>query len=367
VEIGPKENAEMEGSYSLGAPRDWNAPRDLDVRIATRGISVADMRSFGLAGIPVLEQTAQGSWRGWARYRGGEWSGEYDLQNARFAVEGLAEPLRVQSASVKLSGKRASVSRLHARAGSIAFTGDYQWEPDAVRPHRFNIVISEADAAELARLLAPALARSQGFLARTLGFAPAPAPDWLRKRRADGVFSIGTLTVGEATAHIDKARLLWDAGVVRLMGVDAHTFAEDSDEVAIAGDLEVGLQGRVPHFKFDGKVGAVPYKGGEIDFEGVLEADGLGSEILETARAQGRLRGRSLSFAPDAEFRTVTACFEMTGSAGGPLWKFGSMEAVQGSDTYTGSGVSQPDGKLVLDLSHAGRPARFVAGLAPAP
>ena len=367
VQIGPKESAEIEARYSLSAPRDWNAPRDLDVRIATRGMSVADMRSFGLAGIPVLEQTAQGSWRGWARYRGGEWSGEYDLQSARIAVEGLAEPLRIQSASVRLNGRRASVSRLRARAGKIAFTGEYQWEPDAVRPHRFNIVIAEADAADLASLVAPTLARSEGFLARTLGLAPAPAPDWLKKRRVDGVLSIATLTIGGTTAHIDKARLLWDSGTVRLMGVDAHTLAEDSDEAAIAGDLDIGLQGRVPHFKFDGKVGGVPYKGGEIDFEGVLEADGLGAEILETAHAQGRLRGRSVSFAPDTEFRSVTACFEMTGSAGGPVWKLGSMEVVQGSDTYTGSGVSQPDGKLVLDLNHGGHPARFVAGLAGAP
>ena len=367
VKIGPKENAEIEGNYFMSAPRDWNAPRDLDIRIATRGINVADMRSFGLAGLPVLEQTAQGSWRGWARYRSGEWSGEYDLQNARIAVEGLAEPLRIQSASVRLSGKYASVSRLRARAGSIAFTGDYQWESDAVRPHRFNIVIPAADAAEVARLLAPTLTRSQGFLARTLGLAPAPAPDWLKKLRADGVISIGTFTVGGTTARVDKARLLWDGSTARLVGVDAHTLTEDSDEASIAGDLEMGLHGRVPHFKFDGKIGGVPYKGGEVDFEGSLEADGLDGEILETAHALGRLRGRSVSFAPDAEFRTVTACFEMTGSTGGQLWKLGSMEAVQGSDTYTGSGVSQPDGKLVLDLNHAGHPARFVAGLAAAP
>ena len=34
VQIGPKESAEIEARYSLSAPRDWNAPRDLDVRIA---------------------------------------------------------------------------------------------------------------------------------------------------------------------------------------------------------------------------------------------------------------------------------------------------------------------------------------------
>ncbi len=61
------------------------------------------MRSFGLAAIPVLDHTPQGSWRGWAQYEDGGWSGEYELQNARVQVEGLADVLRIQSASVKLS------------------------------------------------------------------------------------------------------------------------------------------------------------------------------------------------------------------------------------------------------------------------
>src|SRR5262249_38023022 len=159
---------EVEVDYRL------QAPRALDVRITTRGMSVADMRSFGLAAIPVLQQTAQGSWRGWAWYRHGEWSGEYDIQNARIRVDGLAEPLRIQSASVKLSGTRVAVSRLRARVGEIAFTGAYRWEPDAVRPHKFEIAIRRADAAELARVLAPTLERERGFLARTLRLAPGP-------------------------------------------------------------------------------------------------------------------------------------------------------------------------------------------------
>jgi hypothetical protein len=357
VDIGQKESAELDGAYT------WNAPRDLDLRIETRGLSVAAMRAFGLAAIPLLEQTPQGSWRGWARYRGGEWSGEYDLQNARVAVDGLADPLRIQSASIRLNGKRVVVSRLRARAGKIAFTGDYQWEPNAVRPHRFNIVIPEADAGELARLLAPSLTRDRGFLARTLGLSPAPAPGWLKSRRADGAVSIGALSVAGVNARIDNARLLWDGETARLIDVDAHTLSVDSDQAAIAGDVEIGLDGRVPHFKFDGKIAGVPYRGGELDFEGTLETDGWGSQILEFARAEGRLRGRSVSFAPEAEFRTVTACFEMSGSADGPIWKLGSMEAVQGGDLYTGSGISQSDGKLVLDLNHSGHAVHVIAGL----
>ena len=169
------ESAELQGSYTL------LQPHDLDLRITTRGLNVGDMRSFGLAAIPLLDQTKQGTWRGWARYRDGEWSGEYDLSNARIPVDGLADPLRIQSASVKLNGARVAVTKLRAKAGKIAFTGDYHWEPAAVRPHKFNIAIEEADMAELARLLAPTLVRERGFLARTLRLDSAPAPEWLKE------------------------------------------------------------------------------------------------------------------------------------------------------------------------------------------
>ena len=364
VQIGPKESAEIEARYSLSAPRDWNAPRDLDVRIATRGMSVADMRSFGLAGIPVLEQTAQGSWRGWARYRGGEWSGEYDLQSARIAVEGLAEPLRIQSTLVKLNDKRVAVSRLRARAGKIAITGDYHWDPQAVRQHKFTLSFPEVNSTELARLLAPAFDRQQGFLARTLRLAPSPVPDWLKKRRADGTISIGALTVGDTVVRIDRARLLWDATLIRLAGLDGHVLDSDTDQAEIAGDMEIGLDRGAPRFKFDGTLAGVPYKSGTLDFEGGFEADGIGNQFFESARAEGRVHGRSISFAQDAEFKTGTGCFLLSGSSAGLVWKLSDLELLQNGELYTGTGLSQPDGKLVLDLSRGGRPVRLATALA---
>ena len=351
VEIGDKESADLEGSYQIGPPRG------LDLRIATRGMNVVDMHSFGLVPIPMLDKTALGTWRGWARYRGGEWSGEYDLQNARIPLDGLAEPLRIQSASVKLGGKRVTVNRLRARAGRIAFQGGYTWDPDATRPHRFDLEIPEADAAELARLFAPTLGREQGFLARTLRLAPSPAPAWLKSRRADGLVSIGVLYAGGTSFRLDKARLLWDATAIKLAGVEAHTVDGDTDEAAITGDLEIALERAAPYFKFDGKVADVPYKGGTIEFEGALAAQGLESQILETARAEGRVRGRSIEVTPETVFRTATACFTLTG----PVWKFAEIEAVQGNDTYTGAGSLPADGKLVLDLARSGRPVRIAA------
>jgi acetolactate synthase regulatory subunit len=353
VSVGENESADVEGSFSLeGASR-------LDLKITTHALSVSDMRSFGVASIPLLDQTPQGTWRGWARYEwardeAGQWSGEYELLNARIPVDGLAEQVRVQSAAVSLSGKRVTVSRLRAKVGEIAFTGDYRWEPAAVRPHKFHLVIPEADAAELQRVLAPAMVRDRGFFARTLRLGDAPVPEWLKGRRADGTVEIGTLTFGDTAVHVDAARLLWDAAEVRFVGINARI-----DQGSLAGDLVVDLSGRAPHFRFEGKLGDVAYKEGRLDFEGSVDADGVGAYILASAHAEGRVHGRSIVFAPDAEFRTASACFEVSEQTGGERWKLSSVEVTQGTDTYTGSGATQSDGRLVLDLLSRGRQVRY--------
>ncbi len=350
VRIGENDTAEIEGSFDSG--------EGLDLKITTRGLSVADLRSFGLAAIPLLEQTPQGTWRGWARYRWtpgepGEWSGEYELQNARIALDGFADTLRIQTASVVTAGPRVWVNRFKAKMGDIGFTGEYRWDPAAVRPHKFKIAIPVADAAELEKILAPALVRERGFFARTLRLGPAPVPEWLKARRADGTLTIGALTAGDSQARVDNARVLWDGALVRLVHLNAH-----ADQGAMNGDLEIDLSGRVPHYRFDGKLQDVAYKGGKLDFEGSVDADGSGMDLITSAHGEGHLHGRSIAFAPDADFRTVTGCFELFA---GPRWKISGLEVAQGSDIYTGTGASQSDGRVVLDLTSRGRQIRYTS------
>ncbi len=358
VSVGENESAEVEGSFSL------EGAGSLDLKITTRGLSVADTRSFGVAAIPLLDKTPQGTWRGWARYEWardevGQWSGEYELQNARIPVEGLAEPLKVQSAAVSLNGKRVTVNRFRAKVGAIAFTGDYRWEPGTVRPHKFHLTIPAADAAELQRILAPTLLRDRGFFARTLRLGDAPVPEWLKARRADGTVTIGALTFGDTQVYVDTARLLWDAAQVRIVDLGARL-----DQASLTGDLDVDLAGGAPHYRFEGKLNDLAYMGGKLDFEGSVDADGTGAEILASAHAEGHVRGRSIAFSPDVEFRSGAACFEVSEQSSGERWKLSSIEVTQGADTYTGSGATQGDGRLVLDLLSRGRQVRYSALLA---
>jgi hypothetical protein len=372
VQIGDDESAGVEASYAFSG---GNAQVGLDLKITTRNLSVAHTRSFGMAAIPLLDQVLdqapahapqgtgapQGTWRGSVRYHlapsmageeHGEWSGEYELQNARVTVEGLADPLRIQSAAVSLNGPRVSVTRLRARAGSIALTGEYRWDPKAIRPHQFHITIPEADAAELVRLWTPALIRERGFLARTLRLSPEPLPDWLKGRRADGTLSVGSLNFGDSHFRIDGARVLWDGAVVRLLHAKAHL-----DQASLNADIALDLSGRSPLYRADGKLTDFAYDGGKLDFEGSLEGDVFGS-----ARAEGSVRGRSIAFAPDADFRNVAGCFEMINAAAGPRWKLTELEVLEGAETYYGTGATQPDGRLALDLLNHGHQLHLSSG-----
>ena len=358
VHIGEKQSADIEGSYDL------DQPRSLDLKITTRGLSVASMRSFGLEAIPMLEQTAEGTWHGWARYQGGDWSGESELQNARIVLDGLAEPLLIRSASVSLNGKRVAVNRLQARVGGIAFTGGYRWEPDPeasqkTRPDKFDLKVDEADIAELSRLFAPALVRNRGFLARTLRLgANAPVPAWLKAIRTEGVISIGTLTAGDLRLQGITAQVKWNGPLLQLTALTGS-----SAPAQFTGDLAVDLSTGTTRYHFDGKVMDIAYKGGALDLEGILDAEGDGSDLFDSVRAEGTLRGRAILFAPDTEFRTVAARFEMQGVGAASRWKFSNVEANQSGELLAGTGASQTDGRLVLELISRGKPLRYTGTL----
>ena len=270
----------------------------------------------------------------------------------------LPDPLRIQTAarSGVVAARIVVVSRLRARMGAIAFTGEYRWEPAAVRPHKFKIAIPKAEAAELERILAPTMVRERGFFARTLRLGPAPVPDWLKNRRADGTLSIDALTVGDSLVRVEGARVLWDgAAGARLVRLDAH-----ADQTAVNGELAVDLSGHAPHYRFDGKLGDVPYKGGKLDFEerrgGGWRGAGPGDERAWGGTAERTVNrvcaGRGFSHG-DGVFRT---------DAGAAVEDEAGLRSVAGrGDVYGDGRRLGTDGRVVLDLVSRGRQIRFTS------
>ncbi len=375
VQIGDDESAGVEASYAFSG---GNAQVGLDLKITTRNLSVAHTRSFGMAAIPLLDQVLdqapahapqgtgapQGTWRGSVRYHlapsmageeHGEWSGEYELQNARVTVEGLADPLRIQSAAVSLNGPRVSVTRLRARARFDCAHGRISLGPqgDSAAP------VSHHDSRSRRRGAGAPLDAGPDTGTRISGAhaaAESGAVTGLAEGPPRGRNPFGRIAQLRHDSRIsgltERNRVLWDGAVVRLLHAKAHL-----DQASLNADIALDLSGRAPLYRADGKLTDFAYDGGKLDFEGSLEGDVFGS-----ARAEGSVRGRSIAFAPDADFRNVAGCFEMINAAAGPRWKLTELEVLEGAETYYGTGATQPDGRLALELSGHGRQLHVSSG-----
>jgi hypothetical protein len=145
--------------------------------------------------------------------------------------------------------------------------------------------------------------------------------------------------------------------------VQLTQLAGSGDPAEFHGDLNVNLSTGTPHYHFDGTLANVAYKGGQLDLEGFLDAEGAGSELFESARAEGTLRGRSILFAPDTEFRSIAARFEMQGADAASRWKLSNLEVNQSGESLAGTGATQSDGRLVLELVSRGKPLRYTGTL----
>ena len=175
----------------------------------------------------------------------------------------------------------------------------------------FRLQVAEADAAEIARLFQPTVAREGSLLARTLRLGTAgAAPEWLTQRNAEGTVSIQALTVNDTRLSVNSARLVWDGPAVKVSGIQGKI-----GDAALAGELRVDLSGREPSYRFDGELDDFAYKGGKLNFNGRVTAAGTGVALLASLKAEGRLRGRAIAFSPGAEFRRVAGRFQATISA----------------------------------------------------
>jgi hypothetical protein len=370
---GGGDSADVEVVYQAGEGGG------VEVKIMTRRMNVADVRALaplGLGSIPLLDRIADGTWRGTLSYANpdpsemGTWSGDFEIQNTRLAVDGLADPVRIQSAAVSARDRSVAVTRIRAKVGDIAFAGEYRWgaqgaaeqgvtsdtegdsDSDAEKPppQSFRLQVAAADAKEVDRLFQPTISREGGLLARTLRLGAAGAtPDWLTERNVEGAVSIGALTLADTRLSIDNARLTWDGAAVKLSAIQGKV-----DDAALTGELRVDLAGRAPVYRFEGDLADLPYKGGRLDFKGKILADGNGPALWASIRADGSLSGRSIAFSPDAEFRRATGRFQLNITDTGPHWKLSGLKVMQGNDSYSGQGSTQADGRLVLDLSSGG-------------
>jgi hypothetical protein len=344
------EAAHLEADYDMDG-------ETLDLSISAEAMQVASLRAqVALAAVPWLEQATAGAWSGRLAYhrdpgRSG-WAGAIQLRNATIAVPGLAHPLELASANARIDGARVALDRVQARVGSLAFSGDYRYEPAQTRPHRLRLRAASLDAAALEAELMPTLHRGEGLLNRALG--RASVPDWLKQRAVDGTLQIDRLALAGYELDNVRARLLWDGARVELEGIQASI-----DRAAITGKLSIALRGARPSYALQARLRGLSWQGGKLDVEGALETSGAGAQLLSNLTSKGAFSGAGIDFGAEAVGRAVSGDYALEWWKPAPRLRLTAVTVRIGEDTYAGRGATQDDGRLVVLLTNGARELRL--------
>jgi hypothetical protein len=341
--------ARLEGEYAL----DTGA---LDLTITTDAMAVAALRAqAALAAVPLLDQVRSGVWSGKLEYQHapgseGQWSGAFQLENAEIPLAGIAEPLRVESARAKLDGTRVALEKIRARVGDLAAQADYRYEPGAARPHRVRVSFESLDAAELERLMLPALERNRGLIARAFGFGRAPVPDWLRNQLVEGSLAADTFHIAGLDLEKVRGRLVWNG--TSLVVADITAGFEGG---SLSGTLRADLRGNAPVYHLAGRLNEVTWNGGTFDADAALDTSGTGPALLSHLRSEGSFIGQSFEDEPLDQFESISGCYALEWAKPAPRLRFTDLKMAAAGDLYLGRGAMQDDGRLLIEVSSGTR------------
>lgn len=347
----------IEGRYDL-------TERLLEVHLLERAGKIAELKSMA-PDVPLLHQFDQGVWRGALSFRRipgkpDEWQGQIDVADAVARFTGLSDPA-VLSFSASLEPSRATVRGIRGKIGKVPFTGDYRFDQSAPRPHRVNLVMERASIDEIERLLKPSLERARGLLSR-LTFAKTAEPEWFAQRRVDGTLRIGSLSVGKMTWNAVTAKLEWSGASARLSNISASW-----GEASLTGDLQMDLGASRPRYAISAAIGNLAYRGGTISLDGKLTTEGLGTAVVSNATGAGQFSAEHLQFSPETSFDQAEGEYEFSVEGQRPKMKLANLKIHQAGDSLLGQGATQPDGKLLLELTTSGRrQLRMIGSLTPA-
>ena len=353
IRTAEDEQAQVEADYS------WKA-RTFQLSVSSDAMRVESLRAqAALADVPWLVQVPTGTWSGRLECGNAGWRGDIELRDAQLPLPGLAEPVALQSAYAHIDSARIVLQGIHARAGQIAFQGEYRYDPERARPHRLRLAIPEADASELERVLMPSLHHTRGLIARALNLGRTALPEWLAERHLDATVQIGALSLSGVEVQAIQTHLLWDGAKAEFPNFQARLQGG-----RVTGSLAVNVRGSRPAYHLEAHAQDVQWKSGTLEADSVLETGGTGDELLSRLHATGTFiaRGADLDALPDLE--SIAGTYVLAWTPAAPRLLFPELELVSGDDTYTGQGAMQPDGRLVVQLSDGSKEMHITGTLA---
>ena len=363
VGIGPDKTGRLEFDYLNGTQR-------LDLRLSTDSMTIAALQTEaglapGLAPPPFVASLRHGDWSGALRYRseGGEpgrWSGAVQLRGTEVAAPGLAQPFLVQQADIQFQGERITAKAIDAKAGALELSGEFQYDPAAVRPVRITCRIARLQASDLEALLTPTLRRPQGFISRTLRLGRAIVPPWLAARRAEGSVEVSALSVAGQTFESVRLRFFWDGAQI-----DVPRFQARVQGGVTEGYLRADLGGPLPSYVLAGHLEGADWKGGALNGDGSIQTSGVGSDLYGNLRAEGSFRARSVVLGSDLVPRTLSGLWALRWDRRLPRLDLNDVRLTEGRDVFAGQGTTLDNEQLRIDLSEGEKRLRLMGGLDP--
>ena len=110
----------------------------------------------------------------------------------------------------------------------------------------------------------------------------------------------------------------------------------------------INLRGKRPTYKLTGKVKGLNWQSGKMDAEGTLETAGTGDQLLANLTTEGTFTGSALDFGTIPPWRSVSGSCNLAWS---PRLRLTGLNLRMEDETYTGRGVTQDDGRLVIQLT----------------
>ncbi len=245
---------------------------------------------IGLAGVAQVDVGTEGSWMGFASPAP---SGKMQVRTATAELQGVSEPLMIDTASVVLADQLVKVSSFSAAfKQGTQLAGSASFPVHCTVPEKcelqFEVRSSDASVARLNQLLNPAYSRQPWYHLLSMGKRNDNA---LLKLRASGHFSVARFALGSVVASNVNGTLELSSGKLRIHELRADLLGGHQDGSWLA-DFTVSP----PRFMGNGIINKLSmtqlaslmhdnWAAGAVDAEYSLTLSGLSVDMLRNSAA----------------------------------------------------------------------------------
>jgi hypothetical protein len=284
------------------------------------------------------------------------WTGDFQLSKAQLKPPGVALPVHDVSAHVLLNAGDVNVPRFSGSIAGARISGEYRYRSRPSPSERIFVQTSTADVSQLDKLFSPALG-PQDFFSR-FRFGRRSLPSWLASRHMEGeavvqhVLAAG-VPLGSLRAHFD-----WAGPVVQITQMQLRM---PGGRLSANGSLN--LTNVRPRYSFTGDLIDYPWKGGLLNVTGTLTTSGLGSDVLQNLRVSGDFGALNVDATEDVTLSKFSGRYALSLDSGWPDLRLTDVVAEENRESWQGTGTTDKDGNLTLELANGARERRIVSTL----